>query len=209
MAKNMLKSYGRFELLELIYNMRNENLELRERCEKAEKQAEETKIAAEKQLETARKDHGRTSYQYQMAEHANQSAIFQNASAQASFELAFQKLFQAIAPAQSALAVKQADLTYQEQACAAAELKYQQGTISANALQDAVNKRESARRDVEAARLDLFTAYHSYRQAVEKGLAGSNFSRATAVGLFQSLVGLILVLAADRVSKALGEDGLL
>ena len=43
----------------------------------------------------------------------------------------------------------------------------------------------------------------------EKGLAGSNFSRATAVGLFQSLVGLILVLAADRVTKALGEDGLL
>ena len=56
MAKNMLKSYGRFELLELIYNMRKENLELRERCEKAEKQAEDTKAAAEKQLETARKD---------------------------------------------------------------------------------------------------------------------------------------------------------
>ena len=43
----------------------------------------------------------------------------------------------------------------------------------------------------------------------EKGLAGGNFSSATAVGLFQSLVGLILVLAADRVTKALGEDGLL
>ena len=43
----------------------------------------------------------------------------------------------------------------------------------------------------------------------EKGLAGSNFSRATAVGLFQSLVGLILVLAADRFAKKLGEDGLI
>lgn len=43
----------------------------------------------------------------------------------------------------------------------------------------------------------------------EKGLAGSNFSRATAVGLFQSLVGLILVLIADRVAKWLGEEGLL
>lgn len=43
----------------------------------------------------------------------------------------------------------------------------------------------------------------------EKGLAGANFSRATAVGLFQSLVGLILVLASDRVAKRLGEDGLL
>ncbi|MDR1569131.1 MAG: ABC transporter permease subunit [Oscillospiraceae bacterium] len=43
----------------------------------------------------------------------------------------------------------------------------------------------------------------------EKGLAGGNFSRATAVGLFQSLVGLLLVLAADRVAKKLGEDGLI
>lgn len=43
----------------------------------------------------------------------------------------------------------------------------------------------------------------------EKGLAGMNFSRATAVGLFQSLVGLILVIAADRFAKALGEDGLI
>ena len=43
----------------------------------------------------------------------------------------------------------------------------------------------------------------------EKGLAGSNFSRATAVGLFQSLTGLLLVLGSDWVSKRLGEDGLL
>ena len=43
----------------------------------------------------------------------------------------------------------------------------------------------------------------------EKGLAGRNFSRATAVGLFQSLTGLLLVLASDWVSKRLGEDALL
>lgn len=43
----------------------------------------------------------------------------------------------------------------------------------------------------------------------EKGLAGGNFSRATAVGLFQSFVGLLLVLGSDRVAKKLGEDGLL
>lgn len=43
----------------------------------------------------------------------------------------------------------------------------------------------------------------------EKGLAGNNFSRATAVGLFQSLVGLILVIAADRIAKKLGEGGLI
>lgn len=43
----------------------------------------------------------------------------------------------------------------------------------------------------------------------EKGLGSGNFSRATAVGLFQSLVGLILVLLADRFAKMIGEDGLM
>ena len=43
----------------------------------------------------------------------------------------------------------------------------------------------------------------------EKGLAGGNFSSAAAVGLFQSLVGLILVVLSDRFAKKLGEDGLL
>lgn len=44
-----------------------------------------------------------------------------------------------------------------------------------------------------------------YRWGIESG----NFSRATALGLFQSLIGLLLVLLADRVAKKLGEDGLL
>lgn len=43
----------------------------------------------------------------------------------------------------------------------------------------------------------------------EKGLGSLNFSRATAVGLFQSLIGLGLVMLADFVAKRLGEDGLL
>lgn len=43
----------------------------------------------------------------------------------------------------------------------------------------------------------------------QKGLGGGMFSEATAVGLFQSLVGLMLVLVADRIAKKLGEDGLL
>ena len=53
---------------------------------------------------------------------------------------------------------------------------------------------------------------YQYQLAVyiyQKGLAGNNFSRATAVGPFQSLVGLLLVLASDWFSKRLGEDGLL
>lgn len=43
----------------------------------------------------------------------------------------------------------------------------------------------------------------------DKGLQGGKYSMSTAVGLFQSLVGLMLVLLADKIAKKLGEDGLL
>lgn len=65
-------------------------------------------------------------------------------------------------------------------------------------------------------RLDSFGNIHvkdfQYQLAIyiyEKGLGSGNFSRATAVGLFQSLVGLLLVIMADRFAKLLGEDGLI
>jgi putative aldouronate transport system permease protein len=41
------------------------------------------------------------------------------------------------------------------------------------------------------------------------GIQNMNFSRATALGLFQSVIGLILVLSANFVSRKLGEEGLL
>lgn len=43
----------------------------------------------------------------------------------------------------------------------------------------------------------------------DKGLQNGRYSMSTAVNLFQSVVGLILVLLADKVAKKLGEDGLL
>ena len=44
-----------------------------------------------------------------------------------------------------------------------------------------------------------------YRWGIESG----KFSDATALGLFQSIIGLILVLASDFIAKRLGEDGLM
>ena len=57
MPRNMLKNYGRFELLELIYNMRKENLELKQRCEAAEQRVKEIREETDKQLERARTDY--------------------------------------------------------------------------------------------------------------------------------------------------------
>ena len=42
-----------------------------------------------------------------------------------------------------------------------------------------------------------------------KGIGNGKFSMSTAVGLFQSLIGLMLVIISDRIAKKLGEDVLL
>lgn len=44
-----------------------------------------------------------------------------------------------------------------------------------------------------------------YRWGIESG----KFSEATALGLFQSVIGMFLVLLADYIAKRLGEDGLI
>ncbi len=47
-------------------------------------------------------------------------------------------------------------------------------------------------------------AIYVYRE----GLQNMNYSLATAVGLFQSLVGVVLVFIADRIAKLMGESGI-
>ncbi|MCI8415712.1 MAG: TolC family protein [Ruminiclostridium sp.] len=127
----------------------------------------------EKEMNDARSDEGKNSYQYKMAQHAHEAAVIQEQAAAASFELSFQNLYRAIAPAQTALEVKEAALRYEQHNYAAAELKHQQGNLSQNALLEAKATLDSAQRDVTAAQLDLFTAYHSYQQAVQLGLTGN------------------------------------
>ena len=56
------------------------------------------------------------------------------------------------------------------------------------------------------------TREYSYQLPIyiyEKGLQNGRFSMAAAVGLFQTLVALFMVIMADRIAKALGEDGLI
>lgn len=129
---------------------------------------------AEDAMNDARRDEGKNSYQYKMAEYAYQSSIYKKDAAVANFEASFLNLYKSIAPAQTALAAKQSTLAYEQQMYAVAEKKYQLGNLSANALQDAKDTLDSAQRDVEAAQLDLFTAYHSYDQAVKLGLVSSS-----------------------------------
>ena len=41
------------------------------------------------------------------------------------------------------------------------------------------------------------------------GLAAGRFDFATAVGLFQSIVGVVLVLSANAVIKKMGQEGIM
>lgn len=43
----------------------------------------------------------------------------------------------------------------------------------------------------------------------QKGMGTGKYAEGTAVGLFQSLIGVVLVLLSDKIAKSLGEEGLL
>ena len=128
---------------------------------------------AKEDMDDARRENGKNSYQYKMAEHSHQAAQYQQQSAIQSFELSFLNLFNALAPAQNALKTAQTTLDYEEQMYKVAELKYQLGNLSAHALADAKDTYETAKRDYKAAESDLFTAWTSYRNAVDYGLVTS------------------------------------
>lgn len=128
---------------------------------------------AEDDMEEARKDEGKNSYQYKMAQHTYESAVLSEKSAVQSFELSFRGLYSQLAPARTAVANAENDLAYAQRVYETAQLKYQQGNLSANALADAKDTYETARRDCTAAQTDLFTAWHSYQNAVTYGVVSS------------------------------------
>ncbi len=109
-------------------------------------------------------------YQYDIAQHTWQSAQYTHDGTYQSFELNFRTLYNLVPNYRQLLSAAQQTLAYQEQNYAAAQLQYQLGTISFNALMDAANDRDEAASAVTTAKSDLFTAYNNYRWAVEYGL---------------------------------------
>ena len=41
------------------------------------------------------------------------------------------------------------------------------------------------------------------------GIENAKYAEATAIGLFQSIVNIIILLAADKFTKAIGEEGII
>ena len=58
----------------------------------------------------------------------------------------------------------------EESACAVDRLKYEQGTISKNALLTAEDDLTAAKEAVNTAARNLFSSYNNYRWAVDHGI---------------------------------------
>ena len=115
-------------------------------------------------------DHNEKKYQYVQAQHSWQAAQYTHQATVTGFELTFRGLYDKVKDAWQVLGAAQTALTVQKDSYAAQELKYQQGSISKNALLDAGDTLASAQDTVDTARRSLFTAYNNYRWAVEYGI---------------------------------------
>ena len=132
--------------------------------------AQKTLDDAEETYKDSIKGYGQNNYHYKSAVHTYEAAKYTYQSTVQSFELNFRTMYDAVADYQQVLKASQSALDYQKNACAASQLKYQQGTISKNSLLEAQDSLASAEADVATAKHKLFSAYHTYLWAVEYGI---------------------------------------
>lgn len=109
-------------------------------------------------------------YEYIAVKHRWQAAQYTYNAAVQSFELSFRSLYDSMQSYASALNAAKVSLECERSDLAAAQLRYEQGTISENALHTAEDELYTAQDTVSGAERDLFTAYNNYRWAVDYGL---------------------------------------
>ena len=109
-------------------------------------------------------------YEYIAVKHRWQAAQYTYNAAVQSFELSFRSLYDSVRSYASALNAAKVSLECERSDLAAAQLRYEQGTISENALHTAEDELYTAQDTVSGAERDLFTAYNNYRWAVDYGL---------------------------------------
>ena len=113
--------------------------------------------------------YNKDNYEYIAVKHQWQAAHTYNAAVQ-NFELSFRSLYASVQSYASALNAAKVSLECERSDLAAAQLRYEQGTISENALHTAEDELYTAQDTVSGAERDLFTAYNNYRWAVDYGL---------------------------------------
>ena len=109
-------------------------------------------------------------YEYIAVKHRWQAAQYPYNAAVQHFELSFRSLYDSVQSYASTLNAAKVSLECERSDLAAAQLRYEQGTISENALHTAEDELYTAQDTVSGAERDLFTAYNNYRWAVDYGL---------------------------------------
>ena len=109
-------------------------------------------------------------YKKVQARHKWQSAQYTYNATVQKYELTFRSLCDKVKDCAQILSAAKVSLECERSDLAAAQLRYEQGTISENALHTAEDELYTAQDTVSGAERDLFTAYNNYRWAVEYGL---------------------------------------
>ena len=109
-------------------------------------------------------------YKKVQARHKWQSAQYTYNATVQKYELTFRSLCDKVKDCAQILSAAKVSLECERSDLAAAQLKYEQGTISENALRTAEDELYTAQDTVSGAERDLFTAYNNYRWAVDYGL---------------------------------------
>lgn len=109
-------------------------------------------------------------YKKVQARHKWQSAQYTYNAKVQKYELTFRSLRDKVKDCAQILSAAKVSLECERSDLAAAQLKYEQGTISENALHTAEDELYTAQDTVSGAERDLFTAYNNYRWAVDCGL---------------------------------------
>ena len=107
------------------------------------------------------------------ARHTYESAKYEYQMSLQSFEMNFRNAFSAVGDYRQILTAAETSLVFQERTYTSMELKYEQGTISHNALLDAADSLSEAKEAVATAKRNLFSAYRTYYWAVNYGVMSS------------------------------------
>ena len=108
--------------------------------------------------------------EFRQAQHTWNTAQYTYDNTVQDFERRFRQLYDQVLDYRQILEASRVSLEAQKLSCAASELQYEQGTISHNALLDARDDLADAEEAVSSAAIDLFSAYNTYRWAVEHGI---------------------------------------
>lgn len=135
-------------------------------------EAKKTLEEAQEEFEDARDEYkaDEKKQEYRSAQRTWQAAQYTYNDTVQSCELKFQTICRQVKDYQQIWEAAKVSLACQQESYKASELKFQQGTISQNALLTAGDDLRTAEEKVENAASDLFSAYNIYCWAVQHGI---------------------------------------